>query len=59
MAPQATRRKCQGDFAATVKEILPIDECKDVAASSSTKHISGKSPTISGDWILTGRGGAA
>ena len=39
MDHQPRRRTCQGDFAAIVKEILPIDECKDVAASSSIEAI--------------------
>jgi hypothetical protein len=59
MAHQPRRRTCQGDFAATVKEILPIDECNDVAASTLAKQLFGKMPLISGSCILTDRRAAA
>jgi hypothetical protein len=53
MARQPRRRTCQGDFAASVKAILPIDECNDVAASSSIKQFIGLLPRNSGGCILT------
>ena len=40
MAHQPRRRTCQGNFAASVKAILPIDEYNDLAASSYSKQIS-------------------
>jgi hypothetical protein len=53
MAHQPRRGTCQGDFAATVKEILPIDECSNVTTSSSIRNISGILPVIGGGRILT------
>jgi hypothetical protein len=53
MAHQPRRRICQGDFAASVKAILPIDECNDVVASISIKQLYGQLPRRSGGCILT------
>jgi hypothetical protein len=46
---------CQGNFAATVKEILPIDECGVLVTSNSIEHFPQEFPRIRGNSSLTGR----
>ena len=45
---------CQGNFAAIVKEILPINEYSVLAAATSTEHCPREPPRVCGNSSLTG-----
>jgi hypothetical protein len=45
---------CQGNFAASVKEILPIHECGALAVMASSGRISPRLPKIRDIRLLTG-----
>jgi len=55
MTHRPTEGTCQGDFALTVKEILPIDEYESFTVSRSAQRISHELPRITGTCILTDR----
>jgi hypothetical protein len=44
---------CQGNFAASVKEILPIHECGALAFMAFSGQISPRLPKIRDTWPLT------
>jgi hypothetical protein len=48
------REVCQGNFAASVKEILPIHECKALAVMASSGKIPPQLPKIRDIGPLTG-----
>jgi hypothetical protein len=45
---------CQGNFAASVKEILPINECGVLTAATLIARLPRKLPRIRGNSSLTG-----